>query len=119
MEANHLLGMRVTSLIPLCPCWLDWVLRMGAVEVFERIEAGWGGEQVVGLAMAGAVVTALEHVPILPGRQLEQVFPAFTQAQPLHWPVLLHLQHCTIVKTIRCRSLNLHSLLYLLVRLIK
>ncbi len=56
--------MRVTSLIPLCPCWLDWVLRMGAVEVFEmfeRIETGWGGEQVVGLAMAGAVVTALEQ----------------------------------------------------------
>ena len=31
------------------------------------------------------------------GRQLEQSFPAFTQAHPLHWPVLLQRQHTTIL----------------------
>ena len=31
--------------------------------------------------------------PSLPGRQLEQGLPAFTQAHPLQEPVLLHLQH--------------------------
>ena len=29
----------------------------------------------------------------LPGRQFTHYLPAFTQAQPLHKPALLHLQH--------------------------
>ena len=39
------------------------------------------------------VVDLLAQCPSLPGRQLTQVFLAFTQAQPLQWPDLLHLQH--------------------------
>ena len=38
-----------------------------------------------------------EQLPNRLGRQFEQRFPAFTQAHPLHWPVLLHLQHSTIL----------------------
>ena len=38
-------------------------------------------------------VKLFAHFPSLPGRQLTQFLPAFTQAQPLHKPVLLHLQH--------------------------
>lgn len=40
----------------------------------------------------GIAVEALEQFPSLPGRQLMQRLPAFTQAQPLHRPDLLHLQ---------------------------
>ena len=39
------------------------------------------------------VVDLLAQCPSLLGRQLTQVFLAFTQAQPLQWPDLLHLQH--------------------------
>ena len=39
---------------------------------------------------------AFAQLPSLPGRQFTHDLPAFTQAQPLHKPVLLHLQH-TIV----------------------
>ena len=38
-------------------------------------------------------VTTLAQTPILPGRQL---LPSLTQEQPLHLPVLLHLQHTII-----------------------
>ena len=37
------------------------------------------------------VEETFEQLPSLLGRQLEHCFPAFTQAQPLHEPVLLHL----------------------------
>ena len=47
--------------------------------------------------MLGAIVEeTLEQLPSLLGRQFEHSIPAFTQAHPLHWPVLLHLQHSTI-----------------------
>ena len=39
-----------------------------------------------------------EHLPSLLGRQLEHCFLAFTQAQPLHELVRLHLQHSTIFR---------------------
>ena len=42
------------------------------------------------------------QVPSLLGRQFTQCLPAFTQAQPLHKPTLLHLQHA-----ISTRHLNL------------
>ena len=44
----------------------------------------------------GTLDVAFAQLPSLPGRQLTHDLPAFTQAQPLHKPVLLHLQH-TIV----------------------
>ena len=46
--------------------------------------------------MLGIGVEMFEHLPSLLGRQLEHCFLAFTQAQPLHEPVRLHLQHSTI-----------------------
>ena len=53
---------------------------------------------MLGAVVLGAgVVEAFKQVPSLLGRQLEHCFPAFTQAQLLHEPVLLHLQHCTIL----------------------
>ena len=46
------------------------------------------------------VEETFEQLPSLLGRQLEHCFPAFTQAQPLHEPVLLHLQQSTISRVI-------------------
>ena len=52
---------------------------------------------VVGVAVLGMGVEEMfEHLPSLLGRQLEHCFLAFTQAQPLHEQVRLHLQHSTI-----------------------
>ena len=42
------------------------------------------------------VEETFEQLPSLLGRQLEYCFPAFTQAQLLHEPVLLRLQQSTI-----------------------
>ena len=51
----------------------------------------------VGVTVPGVgVEETFEQLPSLLGRQLEHCFPAFTQAQPLHEPVLLHLQQRTI-----------------------
>ena len=47
------------------------------------------------------VEETFEQLPSLLGRQLEHCFPAFTQAQPLHEPVLLHLQQSTISRVQR------------------
>ena len=44
----------------------------------------------------GTLDVAFAQLLSLPGRQFTHDLPAFTQAQPLHKPVLLHLQH-TIV----------------------
>ena len=45
------------------------------------------------------------------GRQLWHCFPAFTQAQPLHEPVLLHLQQATMIffQTVLCTHLALRD----------
>ncbi len=60
----------------------------------------------VPVAVLGAgVAETFKHVPILLGRQLVHGFPAFTQAQPLHEPVLLHLQQATI-SFVLCRILE-------------
>ena len=48
------------------------------------------------LGVGVGVEETFKQVPILLGKQLEQGFPAFTQAQLLHEPVLLHLQQATI-----------------------
>ena len=48
---------------------------------------------VVVMCLMTAAVKLLIQLPSFPGRQFVQVFPAFTQAQPLQEPVLLHLQH--------------------------
>ena len=50
---------------------------------------------IVRMAVLRAVVEeTFKQVPSLFGKQLEDGLFAFTQAQPLHKPVLLHLQHC-------------------------
>ena len=60
-----------------------------------------GGVRGVGdLMKLPLVVELLAQCPSLPGRQLSQVLLAFTQAQPLQKPDLLHLQH-TIVHSSR------------------
>ena len=52
---------------------------------------------VVGVAVLGAGVEDMfEQLPSLLGRQLEHCLLVFTQAQPLHEPVRLYLQHSTI-----------------------
>ena len=48
------------------------------------------------VVLGAGVAETFKQVPILFGRQLVHGFPAFTQAQPLHEPVLLHLQQATI-----------------------
>ena len=48
---------------------------------------------MVGVALAWAAGGRLVQFLSFPGRQLLQDFIAFTQAQPLQEPVLLHLQH--------------------------
>jgi hypothetical protein len=56
-------------------------------------------------AVLGVGVEPFRQLPSLLGRQLEHRFPAFAQAQqPLHEPVLLHLQHraiCTTFPTVK------------------
>ena len=55
---------------------------------------GWRvGVSVGGLAVGVAAGGRLVQFPSFPGRQLSQDFFAFTQAQPLQEPNLLHLQH--------------------------
>ena len=67
----------------------DWVVDEDACSVAVWFTAG--------TFVLGAIVEeTLEQLPSLLGRQFEHSIPAFTQAQPLHWPVLLHLQHSTI-----------------------
>ena len=72
------------------------------MEVVERL----AGVEVVVVVVVVVVVShetgswrrpTLEQLPNRLGRQLEQSFPAFTQAHPLHWPVLLQRQHTTIL----------------------
>ena len=49
---------------------------------------------IVGVAVLGVGVEDMfEQLPSLLGRQFEHCLLAFTQAQPLHEPVRLHLQH--------------------------
>ena len=60
-----------------------------------------GGRAILAAATSWLVVStmvALLQCPIFPGRQLKHLFPAFTQAQPLQEPALLHLQQ-TIVRS--------------------
>ena len=56
----------------------------------------------MGVAVLGIGVEEMfEHLPSLLGRQLEHCFLAFTQAQSLHEPVRLYLQHSTIFHSTR------------------
>ena len=48
------------------------------------------------VVLGAGVAETFKQVPILLGRQLVHGFPAFTKAQPLHEPFLLHLQQATI-----------------------
>ena len=66
-------------------------LSCSGVEWFDVVRVVSG---VLGVGVG--VEETFKQVPILLGKQLEQGFPAFTQAQPLHEPVLLHLQQATI-----------------------
>ena len=62
---------------------------VGGVAVIE-----WLDELVVVVAVVKAsAVDVFLQVPNLLGRQFVHDFPAFTQAQFLHKPDLLHLQH--------------------------
>ena len=58
----------------------------------------FGGLELVLAELAVGVVAGerLEQFPSFPGRQLSQDFFAFTQAQPLQEPDLLHLQHAIL-----------------------
>ena len=56
----------------------------GALTWVDKFDGCWAHERMEG---------RLAQMPSLLGRQLEQGFPAFTQAHPLQEPVLLHLQH--------------------------
>ena len=58
---------------------VDWLEEL--VVVVEVVEA------------SGMAVDVFLQVPNLLGRQFVHDFPAFTQAQLLHKPDLLHLQH--------------------------
>ena len=62
----------------------------------EQVLAGL----VVCVAASGRLAAdgRLEHFPNFPGRQLSQDCFAFTQAQPLQEPVLLHLQHAILTR---------------------
>ena len=57
-----------------------------SVSVWHHFRAVTGGG-------GGGGTAVFEQEPRLLGRQLIHFLPAFTQAQPLHKPVLLHLQH--------------------------
>ena len=87
-----------------------------AVVEFGRavlVESGMGVGTGIGTGthgMHGPVGETLTQLPSLLGRQFTQDFPAFTQAQPLHKPDLLHLQH-TILGT-QARSVARLSLLF-------
>ena len=58
----------------------------------------FGGLELVLAELAVGVVAGerLEQFPSFPGKQLSQDFFAFTQAQPLQEPDLLHLQHAIL-----------------------
>jgi len=62
------------------------VAGVGGVAVIDWLE-----ELLVVVEAAGAAVDVFLQVPNLLGRQFVHDFPAFTQAQPLHKPDLLHL----------------------------
>ena len=66
------------------------------IDVLDRAETSRFAVSVLVSVLALVVAETFEQFPNRLGRQLEQDFPAFTQAHPLHWPVLLHLQHTTI-----------------------
>ena len=66
-----------------------WFAVMTALVVAETFEL-----------TAFVVTETFKQLPNRLGRQLEQEFPAFTQAHPLHLPVLLHLQHTAISNSI-------------------
>ena len=99
---------------------LDWVpgkelddrftLRAGLCDVVETsgtvVEADQFVAEVATLGGSACAEKTFEQFPSLLGRQLEHPLPAFTQAQRLHEPVLLHLQHWAI-RTSRPSSLLL------------
>ena len=83
----------------------DWVVGLadnGAEIGADGVIAGRFGrilaDALVVVCLVTAAVELLIQLPSFLGRQFVQVFPAFTQAQPLQEPVLLHLQH-TIFRT--------------------
>ncbi len=68
------------------------------VEVVEVAEVDIDIDVVVNEVVVEAeaeawVLSTFLQLPNLSGRQFTHAFPALTQAQPLHMPVLLHLQH--------------------------
>ena len=78
--------------------WWWWLDEVGGG--WSRTENRLGGSGAVGSVgslggLAADVVSGgrLEQFPSFPGRQLSQNLFAFTQAQPLQEPDLLHLQH--------------------------
>ena len=102
-------------------CWLsgavkeasgagaDWMVRstgdgvkFGALQLASRFV---GAVAVVSFGVVvlrvTAVVGPLTQLLCFLGRQFVQVFPAFTQAQPLQEPVLLHLQHAILCRAHR------------------
>lgn len=77
-------------------------LRPAAVEAWAwSIEVEGGGALIGVVAVDGVwsqdlLARSFRQCPSLLGRQFVQGFPAFTQAQPLQEPLLLHLQQTII-----------------------
>ena len=82
-------------------------VKVGGDEVGEVAGVGWLEEMVV--EASEAAVGVFLQVPNLLGRQFIHDFPAFTQAQPLHRPDLLHLQHVINSHSIRGLSVRIDS----------
>ena len=79
---------------------IDGVGEAVAVDWLED----WLVEACGGFRASGVEVDVFLQVPNLIGRQVEHDFPAFTQAQLLHKPDLLHLQHA--IEVLRANQNN-------------
>ena len=75
------------------------VLRTGSVLIAEvevrkvRLKVDVDGARTLEVALGMAAVDMFVQLPCLLGRQFKHGLLAFTQAQLLHTPALLHLQH--------------------------
>ena len=82
------------------------VVRVEIVElVVELVEVEAVAVVVVEVDGTSAIEVAFgkfAQLPSLLGRQFTHDLSAFTQAQPLHKPVLLHLQHTIPLATLSC-----------------
>ena len=69
------------------------------VEREVQLKVGVDGARALEVALGMAAVDMFAQLPCLLGRQFTHGLLAFTQAQPLHKPALLHLQHTISTRT--------------------